>query len=293
MISDKKGKELPNKPPWLRVKIPSGAGCEDVRNLIRDRQLHTVCQSAQCPNIWECFSHRTATFMILGGHCTRHCRFCAVPSNPAGLPDPEEPGKVAEAAKLLGLEYVVVTSVTRDDLPDGGAEHFAKTIGEIRRALPDACVEVLVPDFQGEEHALHTVIQALPDVLNHNVETVPRLYPRVRPEADYLRSLTLLKRVRLQSTIPTKSGLMLGLGESSLEIEEVLNDLLAIDIKILTLGQYLQPSTEHLPVERFVTPQEFEQWQKRALEMGFKEVASGPLVRSSYHAGELFHAYAQ
>jgi lipoic acid synthetase len=285
-------KSLP-KPPWLKVKIPSGAPFEDVRKLIEDRQLHTVCQSAQCPNIWECFSRQTATFMILGDRCTRDCRFCAVPSHPTEPPDPDEPSRVAAAVKTLGLSYVVVTSVTRDDLPDGGAAHFAETIQEIRCAVPTARVEVLVPDFQGSEQALFTVTQALPDVLNHNLETVPRLYPRVRPQADYRRSLKLLERVRLHdSRIPTKSGLMLGLGESFHEVESVLGDLLEVDCRILTLGQYLQPSIEHLPVERFVSPDEFEQLRQIALRMGFREVASGPLVRSSYHAGELYHALA-
>jgi len=285
-------KTLP-KPPWLKVKIPSGAPFEDVRKLIEDRKLHTVCQSAQCPNIWECFSRRTATFMILGDRCTRNCRFCAVPSHPTGPPDPDEPSRVAAAVKSLGLSYVVVTSVTRDDLSDGGAAHFARTIQEIRRAVPAVRVEVLIPDFQGSEQALFTVTQALPDVLNHNLETVPRLYPRVRPQADYRRSLKLLERVRLHdSRILTKSGLMLGLGESFHEVESVLADLLEVGCRVLTLGQYLQPSTEHLPVERFVSPDEFEQLRQIALKMGFREVASGPLVRSSYHAGELYYASA-
>jgi lipoic acid synthetase len=281
------------KPPWLKVKIPSGAPFEEVRKLMEERNLHTVCQSAQCPNIWECFSRKTATFMILGDRCTRNCRFCAVPSHPIEPPDPDEPFRVAAAAKSLGLSYVVVTSVTRDDLPDGGAEHFARTIRELRHALPGVHVEVLIPDFQGSEQALLTVIRAFPDVLNHNLETVPRLYPMVRPQADYRRSLKLLERVRLHdSRIPTKSGLMLGLGESLHEVESVLADLLEVDCRILTLGQYLQPSTEHLPVKRFVSPEEFEELRQIALKMGFREVASGPLVRSSYHAGELYHALA-
>lgn len=253
-------------------------------------RLHTVCQEAMCPNIWECFSNQTATFLILGDCCTRNCRFCAVSKRPVELPDPHEPARVAAAVRDLSLSYVVITSVTRDDLPDGGAGHFARTIRQIRSDSPGVNIEVLIPDFKGDRKALQTVIEASPDVLNHNMETVLRLYPAVRPEADYKRSLLLLKRVKeIKPTTRTKSGLMLGLGETDSEIEQTLLDLLDADCRMLTLGQYLQPSKSHLPVERFVHPDEFDQLRVTALDMGFTDVASGPFVRSSYHAKELFH----
>lgn len=251
--------------------------------------LHTVCQEAGCPNIWECFSSNTATFMIMGDQCTRSCRFCAVGQGPVAPLDAKEPEKVAKAAQSLGLKYVVVTSVTRDDLPDGGAGVFAKTTAAIRKQIPGVQIEVLVPDFQGNAAAINRVVSAGPDVLNHNIETVPRLYTSVRPEADYHRSLELLKQVREQAPqMPTKSGIMLGLGETTGEIEAVLKDLRRVGCVILTLGQYLQPSKDHLAIHRFVTPEEFNDWRSRGLAMGFSEVASGPLVRSSYHARELF-----
>lgn len=279
------------KPPWLKKRLPTGSTYENVKNLIGKDRLHTVCQEARCPNIWECFSQRTATFLILGSRCTRDCRFCSVAQGPAGLPDPAEPGRVATAAQQMGLKYVVITSVTRDDLPDGGAASFAQTIGEIRQQIPAAMIEVLVPDFQGDADALRTVLKARPDVLNHNIETVPRLYPLVRPQAGYKRSLQLLERVyRFDKQIPTKSGLMLGLGETSTEIRSTLDDLVDVGCRILTIGQYLQPSKAHLPVKRFVAPEEFEQWRQIAMEMGFAKVASGPFVRSSYHAKELYQA---
>lgn len=291
MRSDRKQRRQLQKPSWLKRRIPAGASSQQIQVLLRRRKLHTICEEAKCPNVWECFSQGTATFMILGNHCTRNCRFCAVTHGPSRPPDPEEPYRVAEAVQALGLHFVVITSVTRDDLPDGGAEHFAKTIHEIRNRIPKARVEVLVPDFQGSEEALRTVIEANPDVLNHNLETIPRLYPTVRPGADYRRSLELLKRVRLYNpSIPTKSGLMLGLGEYHEEVHQVLSDLLDVGCRILTLGQYLQPSKDHLPVTRFIPPEEFEQWREIALEMGYREVASGPFVRSSYHAGELYDA---
>jgi lipoic acid synthetase len=249
------------KPSWLKKRLPSGPDFENVKVLINKSQLHTVCQEAKCPNIWECFSKHTATFLILGERCTRNCRFCAVAHGPLKPPDPEEPLRVAKAAQAMSLQYVVVTSVTRDDLPDGGAGLFAHTM---------------------KEH---------PDVLNHNIETVPRLYSTVRPEAIYARSLELLKRVHIfNATIPTKSGLMLGLGETSDEIQRTLQDLLDAGCRILTLGQYLQPTHKHLPVARFVTPNEFDHWQKIAYDLGFSEVASGPFVRSSYQAHELFQS---
>ena len=279
------------KPPWLTRRLPSGPEYEKIRGLINRGRLHTVCQEAKCPNIWECFSNRTATFLILGDRCTRNCRFCAVAHNPVEPPDPAEPMRVAQSVVKLGLAYVVVTSVTRDDLPDGGAGHFAKTIREIHRRIPEAVIEVLIPDFKGDAEALRTVLEARPQVLNHNIETVPRLYAAVRPGAVYARSLELLGRVRaIDASIPTKSGLMLGLGETTAEIRQTLQDLLDAECRMLTMGQYLQPSKDHLPVARFVPPAEFDQWQKTAFQMGFSEVASGPFVRSSYHAKELFNA---
>ncbi len=277
------------KPPWLKRPIPSGVTYQQIQKLLKKSKLHTVCQEARCPNLGECFSHGTATFLILGDHCTRNCGFCAVAHGPLGAPAPEEPARVAEAVKGMGLRHVVITSVTRDDLPDGGARQFAETIRAIQKKTPDARVEVLIPDFQGSLSALKTVIEAHPHVLNHNIETVPRLYPSVRPGAIYERSLQLLMRVQnLDPSIPTKSGLMLGLGETPKEIRQTLLDLLQVGCSLLTLGQYLQPSKEHLPVVRFIPPAEFDRWRDRALQMGFMEVASGPFVRSSYHAEELF-----
>ena len=282
---------LPRKPDWLKRRLPTGEAFNQVRELIEAGKLHTVCQEAKCPNIWECYSHRTATFLIMGERCTRNCRFCSVaPGVPKPL-DPQEPARVAEAAAQMGLSYVVVTSVTRDDLPDGGAGHFAATLHEIRRRIPGAEIEVLVPDFQGEQSALETVLRARPDVFNHNIETVPRLYPRVRPQADYRRSLELLRRAQeFDPAIPTKSGLMLGLGERPEEVRQVLRDLRTAGCRILTFGQYLQPSPEHLPVEGYILPEDFDGWRDTALGMGFSEVASAPFVRSSYHAKESFQA---
>jgi lipoyl synthase len=292
MMNHKKLKNTQlRKPAWLKKTLPKGSEYEKVRAVLSKSKLHSVCQEAKCPNIWECFSQETATFLILGDRCTRNCRFCAIAHGPPGPPDPEEPARVGEAAKSMGLSYVVVTSVTRDDLPDGGAGLFAETIREIRKKMPNALVEVLIPDFQGNTGALQEVLDAVPNVLNHNLETVPRLYPSARPEAVYRRSLDLLKNARAYNPdIPTKSGLMLGLGESPEEVEQTLEDLLETGCNILTLGQYLQPSKEHLPVERFIPPSEFERWVEKALELGFSQVASGPFVRSSYHAKELFQA---
>jgi lipoic acid synthetase len=281
------------KPHWLKRKLPTGPEYESVRALLKKSGLYTVCQEAKCPNIWECFSRRTSTFLIMGPCCTRNCRFCAVAHGSPAYPDPGEPERVAEAARIMGLSYVVITSVTRDDLPDGGAGHFAKTIREIRKRMPETFAEVLVPDFKGDFNALQTVVKAHPDVLNHNLETVPRLYASARPGALYRRSLDLLKQAkRIDPAIPTKSGLMLGLGETSGEIEKTLQDLLDSGCSILTLGQYLQPTREHLPVERYIPPKEFDHWKETALEMGFFGVASGPFVRSSYHAKELFQEVA-
>jgi lipoic acid synthetase len=282
---------LVQKPSWLKRRLPTGATYDKVRAMLRKDGLHTVCQEAKCPNMWECFAQQTATFLILGSRCTRNCRFCSVDPGPLEAPDPDEPVRVAEVARQMSLKYVVVTSVTRDDLPDGGSGLFARTIVEIRKKIPDACVEILIPDFQGSAQALKTVLRAKPDVLSHNIETVPRLYPMVRPGARYRRSLELIGRVRtLGFSMPTKSGLMLGLGEEAAEIKSVLHDLLRVDCRMLTIGQYLQPAKKHLAVKRYIPPAEFEKWRDIALEMGFSEVASGPFVRSSYRAKELFKA---
>ena len=260
-----------------------------MRNLIRKGRLHTVCQEAACPNQFECFSSHTATFLIMGDRCTRNCRFCNIEVGVQAPLDPGEPERVAAAAAEMGLRYVVVTSVTRDDLPDGGAAHFAATIAALRHKIDGVKVEVLIPDLQGDEEALATVLAARPDVLNHNVETVPRLYPTARPQADYRRSLALLERVaRHPSGIPPKSGLMLGLGETGPEVKATLADIHAAGCRILTLGQYLQPTKAHLPVECYVPPETFDELADFAREMGFTQVASGPFVRSSYHAREVF-----
>lgn len=260
---------------------------EQVRDLLKGLRLTTVCQGARCPNLCECFAKGTATFMILGDTCTRNCRFCAVPHGPVGPPDPDEPRRLADAAAELNLRHVVVTSVTRDDLPDGGAEQFRETIFALRSRL--GCrVEVLTPDFQGNASAIDRVASVRPDVYNHNVETAARLYPGARPDADYHRSLDLLKRVKSKfPKITTKSGIMVGLGETNEEVLGVLHDLRSVGCDMLTIGQYLQPTPQHLPISRFVTPEEFSDFERRALEMGFRGVASGPFVRSSYHAGEM------
>ena len=277
------------KPDWLKRNLPSGPAYEKVRNLLSKSGLHTVCQEAKCPNMWECFSRHTSTFLIMGPTCTRNCRFCAVEQGPLGPPDPEEPVRVAEAAQKMKLKYVVITSVTRDDLPDGGAGHFAETVRQVKNRITDVLVEILIPDFLGDEKALNIVMESCPDVLNHNIETVSRLYPLVRPEADYRRSLAVLRLAKQRnSSVFTKSGLMLGLGELPDEIKKTLRELVEAGCNMLTLGQYLQPSSRHIEVDRFVPPEEFDDWRKTALETGFSEVASGPFVRSSYHAKELY-----
>jgi lipoyl synthase len=277
------------KPGWIGRPLPSDPAFSRVRFLLEEQGLYTVCREARCPNQGECFSRGTAVFLILGDSCTRRCRFCAVTQRAPERPDPDEPGRVAEAAVRMSLDYVVVTSVTRDDLADGGAGFFAETIHCLRARRPSARIEVLIPDFQGDEAALRTVLDARPDVLNHNLETVARLYSEVRPQAVYPRSLELLGRAAaLAPGITVKSGLMLGLGERRKEVESALRDLLAAGCRILTLGQYLQPKRGCLPVARYLTPEEFDAWREAALGMGFAQVASGPLVRSSYHAEELF-----
>ena len=272
---------------WLRARIPSGREYLETKAILRTLDLHTVCESANCPNIGECFSRRTATFLILGNVCTRSCPFCDIRSGRPLPVDPEEPRRVADASRRLGLRYVVVTSVNRDELPDGGAAHFAATIREIHAAIPEARVEVLIPDFMGDADALRTVLAARPDVLNHNLETVKRLYPRARPGGRYERSLELLRQVASESPdIPAKSGIMVGLGETVGEVEELLRDLHAHGCSMVTIGQYLPPSGSHLPLERYVPPSEFAHYRAFGLSLGIRQVASGPLVRSSYHAEE-------
>jgi lipoyl synthase len=275
------------RPAWLKVQLPNNEEYFRLRKLIQEQRLNTVCSDAHCPNIGECWGAGTATFMILGGLCTRNCKFCAVQS---GLPlpaDPDEPRRVAVAVRLLNLKYVVVTSVSRDDLNDGGAFLFAETVRQIRHIGPDIQVELLIPDFSGNLDALQTVVTAHPEVLGHNIETVPRLYPEARASADYLRSLALLQNAKsFGLPVKTKSGIMLGLGEIESEIADVLKDLRKADVDILTLGQYLQPSRDHLPVQKYYTPQEFADYKTYAYSIGFRYVASGPLVRSSYHAQE-------
>jgi lipoyl synthase len=274
-------------PSWFRVPVPPGAEGSRVKQLLDRLDLHTVCEGAKCPNRAACWHDSAAAFLILGDACTRDCRFCAIPhaARPAP-PDPGEPARLAEAAAAMDLRHVVVTSVTRDDLPDGGAAHFATTIRAIRARLPAATVEVLIPDFQGDPGALDLVLAAKPDILNHNLETVKRLHPTVRPQAGYQRSLSVLRQAA-QAGTRTKSGLMLGMGETDAEISAALADLRTAGVSLLTLGQYLAPSTAHHPVARFVPPDEFDRWRDEALVLGFASVAAAPQVRSSYHAGEL------
>jgi lipoyl synthase len=275
------------RPKWLRAPAPSGENYHELKQLIERLRLHTVCESAACPNVGECWNHRTATFMILGNVCTRRCGFCAVQKGGPLPVDYDEPQRVAEAVEAMGLKFAVVTSVNRDDRPDGGAELFALTIRAIRARVPGCGVEVLVPDFQGSREAVDTVLDASPDVFNHNTETVPRLYRQVRLGARYDRSLDVLAYAKQAARrIPTKSGLMLGLGEKEDEVLGVMRDLRAHHVDILTLGQYLRPSPKHLPIVRYIPPEEFDQYRRAGYEMGFAHVESGPLVRSSYHASE-------
>jgi lipoic acid synthetase len=278
--------ETPRKPAWIRAKAPTGQGVTRIKRILRERRLSSVCEEAMCPNLGECFSHGTATFMIMGDICTRRCPFCDVAHGRPQPLDPAEPRELAEAILEMALRYVVVTSVDRDDLRDGGAAHFAACIQAIRQHSPGTTIEVLVPDFRGRmEEALAALRAAPPDVFNHNLETVPRRYREARPGADYAWSLKLLERFKAEHPgVPTKSGLMLGLGEETDEIEQVMRDLRAHGCDMLTLGQYLQPSRDHLPVRRFVPPEEFARLAAVAEAMGFGNVASGPMVRSSYHA---------
>jgi lipoic acid synthetase len=275
------------KPDWLKIKLTTGENYQEIKNMMRTKTLHTVCEEAKCPNIYECWANRTATFMILGDICTRACRFCAVKT---GLPtelDLEEPERVAEAAAQMNLQHCVITSVARDDLKDGGASIFAASIHAVRRKLPLCSVEVLIPDFMGDEASLQIVMDAKPDILNHNIETVERLSDRVRAKAKYSRSLELIARAKVMNpNIPTKSSIMLGVGEEYDEILQAMDDLRANSCNILTLGQYLQPTSKHLAVEKYYPPEEFAKLKEEGMKRGFSHVESGPLVRSSYHAHE-------
>lgn len=275
---------------WLRRKLPDQKVLERMDSLIKKLNLHTVCDSALCPNRGECFKKGTATFMILGSICTRNCKFCAVEKGKPLPLDPEEPLHIAQAAKHLNLKHIVVTSVTRDDLPDGGAEYFTRTIVEIKKLLPKSTIEVLIPDFVGSREALQKVIDAQPEVINHNIETVVRLYKLVRPKAVYKRSLELLRQVKIRGkNIISKSGIMVGLGEEKEEVIEAMKDLREVDCDILTIGQYLKPSPHHLKVNEYIHPDKFEEYQNIGMSLGFKYVTSNPLVRSSYHAGEILN----
>jgi len=278
------------KPSWIRSTLLDPATHLRTRKLLRDHGVNTVCEGALCPNQGECFSRRTATFLILGRTCTRACAFCAIPSDERPpIPDPQEPGRIAGAAAELGLKHVVITAVTRDDLADGGAGHFAAAVEALKRRNPSITVEVLIPDLQGDRTALRALLRSRPDVVNHNLETVDRLYPGVRPQADYRRSLGLLKTVKeIEPAGITKSGLMLGLGEEREEVLAAMNDLRGVSCEMLTLGQYLQPSKRHHPVARYVTPEEFADLRSAGKRMGFRAVFAAPLVRSSFHAAELF-----
>jgi lipoic acid synthetase len=277
------------KPEWLKIRLGDPANQNQVLKLIEGLNLHTVCQEARCPNIFECWSDRTATFMLGGDICTRHCGFCAVGKGVPVPLDPNEPRHVAEAVRQLNLAHTVITSVNRDDLPDGGAAHWAETVTQVRALNPECRIEVLIPDFNGDEDALNTVLDSRPDVLNHNTETIARLYRRVRPDAFYEQSLTLLRRAaerrdREGRGMKTKSGIMVGLGETFDEVLGLMKDLRAVSCDIMTIGQYLQPHARRLPVERYVTPEEFARWRELGMQMGFKHVESSPLTRSSYHA---------
>jgi len=282
------------RPEWLKLSPLAPTILAPMRKLTRELKLHTVCESARCPNRPKCFAENTATFMILGDICTRNCTFCAVKCRKPQAPDPQEPEHIVEAVSKLGLRYVVITSVTRDDLPDGGSSHFAQTIKAIRNYDPNIMVEVLIPDFKGSLSALQTVIDASPAVLNHNIETVPRLYPEVRPQAKYQWSLELLKQAKLlDSSLLTKSGFILGLGESRREVIEVMTELRQASCDVLTIGQYLQPSLRHHQLVRYIPPEEFEEYQNRGRQMGFVSVISGPLVRSSFHAAGVYLSAVQ
>jgi lipoyl synthase len=285
--SDPAAEQALRKPNWLKVKAPGGAAYVEVRRLMRELKLHTVCEEAHCPNVGECWNHRAATFLIMGDVCTRNCAYCAV-AHGAPLPlDPEEPRRLAEAVRTMALRHVVVTSVDRDDVPDGGAAHYAAVVREIRLRMAETTVELLIPDFKGSEAALRTVVDARPDILNHNLETVPRLYRMARPGGRYDRALELLARAKRMDPLQvTKSGIMVGLGETWDEAVAALRDLRAVGTDLVTVGQYLRPSASHMPVARFYTPDEFAELARIGGALGFRHTESGPLVRSSYHAWE-------
>ncbi len=283
--------DLQRKPKWMRVKMADVHKEKALKKMLNRLSLNTVCQEANCPNRIECYGKKTATFMILGKHCTRNCQFCNVTHHEAEKVDQDEPKRIAEAVKEMGLLHVVITSVTRDDLEDGGASHFALVIEEVRKMDRKITIEVLIPDFLGSSEALKIVVDAKPDIINHNVETVPRLYKGVRPQGVYERSLNLLKHVKLMDkSIFTKSGIMVGLGEKKEEVHQVMDDLRNINCDFLTVGQYLPPSKEHYPMERYVTPEEFDEYKKEGEEKGFSFIASAPLVRSSYKAVDMINA---
>ncbi len=277
------GQERQRLPPWFKVRLSQGPDYREIRRTMDRLGLHTICEEARCPNVWECWNNRTATFLILGDICTRRCHYCAVTTGRPLELDRAEPLRVAEAVQALGLRHAVITSVNRDELPDGGAAIFAETIRHIRRLIPTCSVEVLIPDFEGNEEALGAVVAERPDILNHNIETVARLFPSIRPQGKYARSIELLDRAKRLGA-RTKSGLIVGMGETTEEIREVMRDLRAVQCDILTIGQYLQPSKDHLPVARFYHPDEFAALKTEGMAMGFSHVESGPLVRSSYHA---------
>jgi lipoyl synthase len=287
--SESNHQPLGKRPAWLKVKLPSGDNYNDVRNLMRRQKLHTVCEEARCPNMAECWNNRSATFMILGDTCTRSCGFCNVKVGMPNKLDLDEPGRVADSVRELNLRHVVITSVNRDELKDGGASIFAVTIRLIREEMPETTIEILIPDFRGAEEAFYIIMKNPPDILNHNLETVPRLYPVVRPQAKYDRSLKLIRWFK-DRYLKTKSGIMVGIGEKPDEVLALMHDLVEHGCDILTIGQYLQPTKNHLPVDRFVTPEEFNMYKEEGLKMGFKIVESSPLVRSSYHADK--HARA-
>ena len=274
------------RPDWLKVRLPTGDDYFRLKGIMRDKGLHTVCEEARCPNVAECWGQGTATFMILGDVCTRSCGFCAVKTGLPQFLDQDEPGRVADAVEAMGLTHAVITSVNRDELPDGGAAIFARTIEAVRERMPETSIEVLIPDFKGSRASLETILGARPEILNHNVETVPRLYRHVRPGANFAQSVELLRRVKeIENDIVSKTGVMLGLGESLDEVEAVMRELVdEAGVDVFTIGQYLQPTKEHLPVERFVHPDEFKELAERGRAIGFRHVESGPLVRSSYHA---------
>ena len=275
----------PRLPEWLKVRMPGGPRYIELKQLMRDSQLHTVCEEARCPNIGECWERSAATFMILGDICTRACAYCAVTTGRPGAPDLGEPFRLAATVRRMGLQYCVITSVNRDDLPDGGAGIFAACIKQVRAAVPGCRVEVLIPDFDGSRDALGKVIAAQPQVLNHNIESVERVFRRVRPRGNYRQSLELLQRVKeIDPTMPTKSGIIVGMGETVAEVRQTMADLRAVDCDLLTIGQYLRPSNKHIRIDRFYTPAEFDELRAAGEALGFKHVAAGPLVRSSYHA---------